>query len=129
MKAKTTALLFGVIFIAVGLLGFVDNPIIGDSENAIFHADTLHNWVHIISGVLFVLVATAMPASTSTLLIAFGIVYAVIGIIGFFSIGSDGLGKVLGFLHVNGADNYLYIALGLVIFLAGVSVRKMRAAV
>jgi hypothetical protein len=84
MKAKTAALVIGAIFIAVGLLGFIDNPIIGDSGTAIFHADTLHSWVHIISGILFVLVAVAVTASASTALIFFGIVYAIIGVAGFF---------------------------------------------
>jgi hypothetical protein len=125
MTAKTAALAIGVIFIAVGLLGFIDNPIVGDSDNAIFHADTLHNWVHIGSGILFVLVALAMPASAATVLIVFGIVYAIIGVIGFFSMGSEGQGTILGILHVNGADNYLHVALGVIIFLAGVASKKV----
>jgi hypothetical protein len=124
MRAKTAALAIGAIFILVGLLGFIDNPIIGDSDKAIFHADTLHNWVHIISGVLFVLVAVASPASASMVLILFGIVYTIIGIVGFISIGSDGMGKVLGFLHVNGADNFLHVALGVIILFAGIASRK-----
>jgi hypothetical protein len=129
MTAKTAALAIGVIFIAVGLLGFIDNPIVGDSDNAIFHADTLHNWVHIGSGILFVLVALAMPASAATVLIVFGIVYAIIGVIGFFSMGPEGQGTILGILHVNGADNYLHVALGVVIFLAGVAPKKVPAVV
>jgi hypothetical protein len=129
MKAKTASLLIGVVFIAVGLLGFVDNPIIGDSDDAIFHADTLHNLVHIISGSLLVLVALAAPASASMVLIVFGVVYAIIGIVGFLSIGSEGMGKVLGFLHVNGADNFLHIALGVIIFISGVASRKVRPAI
>jgi hypothetical protein len=36
------------------------------------------------------------------------------------------MGKILGFLHVNGADNYLHIVLGLVILLAGF-LPKLRA--
>ena len=124
MTAKTAALVIGVIFIAVGLLGFIDNPVIADSETAIFHADTVHNTVHIISGVLFVLVALAAPAFSATFMIIFGIVYLAIGIIGFVTIGEEGMGKVLGFLHVNGADNYLHIALGIVIALAGIATRK-----
>ncbi len=127
MKAKTAALLIGVVFIAVGLLGFVDNPIIGDSDDAIFHADTLHNWVHIISGSLLALVALATPASASMVLMVFGVVYALIGIVGFVSIGSDGMGKILGFLHVNGADNFLHIALGVIIFVSGLASRKTPA--
>lgn len=123
MTAKTAALAIGLIFIVVGLLGFIDNPIVGSSENAIFHADTVHNMVHIISGVLFVLVAMSAPASASTFMLIFGIVYLAIGILGITSVGEEGMAKVLGFLHVNAADNYLHIALGIVIALAGIITR------
>ena len=124
MSAKKLSLLFGVVFIAVGLLGFVSNPIIGISENAIFHADTMHNIVHIVSGVLFLLVALAAPASSRRFLLLFGIVYFLIGIMGFFTMGTTGMGEVLGFLHVNGADNYLHVGLGLIIFIAGIASKK-----
>ena len=124
MTAKTAALAIGIIFIVVGLLGFIDNPIIGSSQQAIFHADTVHNMVHIVSGVLFVLVAMAAPASASTVMIIFGIVYLIIGILGITSVGEDGMAKLLGFLHVNAADNYLHIALGVVIALAGMITRQ-----
>src|SRR5262245_27916560 len=109
MTARTAALAIGIIFIVVGLLGFIDNPIVGSSETAIFHADTVHNMVHIVSGVLFVLVAMAAPASARTVMLIFGIVYLVIGILGITSVGEDGMAKLLGFLHVNAADNYLHI--------------------
>lgn len=128
MTAKTAALIIGVIFIAVGLLGFIDNPIIANSDQAIFHADTTHSLVHIVSGVLFVLIAMAAPASAGTFLVIFGIVYLVIGILGVTSIGDAGMTKVLGFLHVNAADNYLHIALGIVIAIAGLATRRKAVA-
>ena len=108
-------------------MGFVDNPIIGGSDKAIFHADTFHNGVHIGSGVLFVLIALAAAGFASTFLILFGIVYLLIGVIGLISFGTQGMGKVLGILHVNGADNILHIALGLLILIAGISSRKSPA--
>ena len=117
MNAKTAALIIGISFIVVGLLGFVSNPIVGDG--ALFHTDTIHNMVHIISGALFLLVAFAFPASLKGFMKLFGIVYFALGFLGFIMYGSSGMGLVLGFLHVNGADNYLHLALGLVIFLAG----------
>jgi len=119
MNTKTASLIIGVIFIAVGLLGFVSNPIIDGSGNAIFHADTVHNIVHIVSGVLFLLIALAAPASAGTYLKVFGVVYLLLGVLGLITIGSGGMGKLLGFLHVNGPDNFLHIGLGIVIFLAG----------
>jgi hypothetical protein len=119
MTAKTLALVIGVIFIAVGLLGFVSNPVIGESPDAIFHADATHNYVHIVSGVLFVLVALAAPAFSGSFMKIFGIIYLAIGIMGLVKFGTDGMGELFGFLHVNGPDNLLHIGLGVVIFLAG----------
>ena len=119
MTTKTASILIGIVFVAVGLLGFVSNPIIGESDTAIFHADTTHNAVHIISGVLFLLIGFAAPASAGTFLKIFGIVYFFLGVLGMINIGEEGMTQLLGFLHVNGADNYLHIGLGILIFLAG----------
>jgi hypothetical protein len=119
MKTKTAAIVIGVVFIVVGLLGFFPNPIIADSESAIFHADSVHSIVHIVSGVLFLIFAYAIPDRTPAFLKIFGVIYFLIGVIGLINVGSTGMGKILGFLHVNGADNYLHIVLGLVIFFAG----------
>lgn len=119
MNTKTASLIIGVIFIAVGLLGFIPNPIVGASHDAVFHADTVHNMVHIISGVLFLIIAFAAPDRAGLFLKVFGVVYLLLGIIGLVTIGSEGMTDLLGFLPVNGADNYLHIGLGIVIFLAG----------
>ena len=119
MNTKTASLIIGIIFLVVGLLGFIPNPVVGNSHDAIFHADAVHNMVHIISGVLFLIFAFAAPARAGLFLKLFGIVYLLLGIIGFATIGDSGMITLLGFLPVNGADNYLHIVLGIVIFLAG----------
>ena len=118
MKHATVSIVIGVLFLAIGLLGFISNPIVGDSENVIFHADTTHNIVHIASGALFILFGVAFPASAGGFMMFFGIVYLALGVLGLITVGTAGTGKLLGFLHVNGADNILHIALGVVIFMA-----------
>src|SRR5688572_3793365 len=119
MNTKSASLIIGIIFIAVGVLGFVANPVIGESMDSIFHANPVHNCVHIISGVLFLIFAIAAPASAGFYLKLFGVIYFLLGVIGMATIGDSDMIKLLGFLHVNAADNYLHIALGVVIFLAG----------
>ena len=119
MTTKTAALLIGVVFVAVGLLGFIENPIIYNSHEAMFHADKTHNIVHIVSGAIFLLVAMAAPASAPAFLKLFGIIYLGLGVWGLAKFGTDGMGTLLGFLNVNGNDNFLHIGLGIVIFLAG----------
>ena len=93
MNTKSASLVFGIIFIAVGLLGFVPNPIIADSHNAIFHADAVHSGVHIVSGILFVIFALALPSRAAIFMKVFGIVYFLLGALGVFSIGSTGMTK------------------------------------
>lgn len=123
MNTKTAAIVIGLAFLAVGLLGFVSNPIVGAPPDAIFHTDNVHNIVHIVSGALFLLIAFAAPASASAFLKIFGIVYLGLGIYGMATMGSNETQKLLGFLHVNKADNYLHIGLGIIIFLAGLGRR------
>ena len=122
MTSKNAALLIGFIFIAVGILGYVDNPVIGSSEDSIFHADNVHNMVHIISGALFILIAMFSPSFARTFMTIFGIVYLALGIIGLVNMDAEqDMAELLGFLHVNANDNYLHIGLGIVILLAAVS--------
>jgi len=118
MTSKSAALLLGVIFIAVGLLGFIPNPVVG-TGSAIIHADLIHNWVHIVTGAVFIVAAVMMPGNASLMLKVFGVVYFLIGVWGMVLLGDDGLANLLGILHVNAIDNYLHLALGVVNFLAG----------
>ena len=119
MNTKTAAIIIGLAFIAVGILGFFSNPIVGSSPDAIFHTDQTHNIVHLASGGLFLLIAIAAPGSAGGLLKIFGIVYLALGVYGAVTMGSEESKMLFNFLHVNKADNYLHIGLGLVIFLAG----------
>ena len=118
MNVKTASLLIGAAFIAVGILGFFSNPIIGENPDAIFHTDTLHNVVHLVSGGLFIFFPMAKTGVTSSFMKLFGLIYLALGLLGMFNVGMSEDGKLLGFLHVNEADNYLHIGLGVLIFLA-----------
>ena len=119
MSSKTASIAIGIIFLAVGLLGFASNPIISTSEHALFHMDSLHNYVHVITGLLFLIIGFAVPNFAPAFLKIFGAVYLLLGIMGLVMFGTAETGKLLGFLHVNGADNFLHIGLGLIILLAG----------
>jgi hypothetical protein len=119
MSTKTASLLFGIAFLAVGILGYFTNPLISSSGDAIFHTDSLHNIIHIVSGILFFVFALAAPANAATFLKVFGVVYLLLGVVGIFAIGDDEHVKLFGFLLINEADNYLHIGLGLASLLAG----------
>jgi hypothetical protein len=119
MSTKTASLIFGFAFLAVGILGYFPNPIISSSDDAVFHTDSVHNIVHIVSGILFFVFALAAPANAGTFLKVFGAVYLLLGIAGLLTIGDNEHIRLLGFLLVNNADNFLHIGLGAAILLAG----------
>ena len=61
--AKQLVWIFGVVFVLVGLLGFVPNPIVGTS--GIFMTNTVHDLVHLIIGLIFLGVAMKMPEQSA----------------------------------------------------------------
>ncbi len=106
---KTILTILGVVFLAIGVLGFVNNPLLG-----VFEVDALHNIIHLLSGVL-ALVAVSMGAGAmKTFSRIFGIVYGLVAVIGFVS-GDN----VLGLIMVNGADNVLHLVLAVIFLYLG----------
>ena len=101
---KKISLVFGVVFAAVGLLGFVMNPILG-----IFATDALHNVVHLLTGVVALYFGImGSEAAAAMFLKVFGAVYALVAVLG-FTVVTDG--KILGLIQTNTADNWLHVVL------------------
>ena len=76
--AKTWALIAGGVLVLVGILGFIPNPIVGGAS-AILATDTLHNIVHLGTGLLALVVYTNTTGrAKANALIGFGILYGVI---------------------------------------------------
>lgn len=115
--AKTFAMVFGWVFIVLGVLGFFNNPIMSASSGAWFMADTAHNLVHLISGIIFLWVAYGAPMKAAMTLKVFGVIYLLVAIIGFFS----STGSILGLFMANTADNWLHLVLAVLFLWGGMS--------
>ena len=113
---KTLAKVFGVVFLLVGVLGFVSNPIVG--QVGFFHANVAHDLVHILLGIVL-LACSKNGAQAATWLKIVGIVYLVVALLGFIMTPYMGMTNLLGFVSINGADNWLHVVLGVVLFLSG----------
>ncbi len=111
MTARIAAIVLGIVFVLIGLLGFFNNPVLG-----LFAVNPAHNIVHIVSGVVLLAGAYSSLGSSMALKII-GIVYVIIAVLGFFAIGADGM--LLGFITMNEADKWLHVALAVVILAAG----------
>lgn len=76
---KTWAALAGIVLVAVGLLGLIPNPLVGVTDGALLPTDTLHNIVHLGTGLLALYIAFGLRGTAQVNgLIGFGILYVVI---------------------------------------------------
>jgi hypothetical protein len=107
---RAYAALIGIVLVAVGLLGFISNPIVGDG-NALFLTGTMHNIVHLATGALALAIAFVLPANQQVNgVLGLGILYVVI-FVGL--IVSPNLFGILSY-NVNVADQLLHIGLAVV---------------
>lgn len=112
MNTRTAGMILGIVFIVVGILGFVPNPLVSEQEGALFKVNLLHNIVHLASGA--VILAGVYSFGSALGLKIIGVVYAIVAILGLV-MGGD----MLFGIAMNMADHWLHVVLAVVILLAG----------
>jgi Domain of unknown function (DUF4383) len=112
---KTAAILFGVVFLLVGILGFVPAATSNEMLLGTFHVNFAHNLVHLASGVIFLLCGMAGAGASSTFFKIFGIVYALVAVLGFYYKDE----AIFGLISNNMPDVWLHVALAAVMLLLG----------
>jgi Domain of unknown function (DUF4383) len=127
--AKTICKILGVVFLLVGLVGFVSPGFLGT------HLSVVHNLVHLISGAVALYLGFAGSLSAARLFcIVFGIVYLLLAICGFL-LGSDQVPTIAGMtnmardsklwkvipgqLELGTMDHVVHVLLGLVFLIGG----------
>lgn len=112
---KALLWVFGVVFVLVGLLGWVPNPLVG--MGGLFETNHAHDLVHLIIGVVFILVALFAAHQASMTLKIIGAVYLLVAVLGFVMAPQGG--ALLGLIETNTYDHYLHVVLGVVLLAAG----------
>jgi hypothetical protein len=111
--AKTVCKILGVVFLLVGLIGFVSPNLLGA------HLTPVHNVVHIVSGAIALYFGFAGTLSGAKIFsLAFGVVYLALGVLGMALGSGEDRMWMLGPLHFGNADHGIHVLLG-IIFLAG----------
>jgi arginine exporter protein ArgO len=132
---QTATLAVGVVFLLVGVLGFIPGITTDydtmtfashDSEAAllgIFQVNVLHNVVHLLFGLVGLLAARTVDGSR-LYLIGGGAIYAILWIYGLV-IDFD---SSANFVALNTADNWLHLALAVGMFGIGVVLARSTGA-
>ena len=117
--SRTLSRVFGVAFVLAGLAGFADASLFG------LHLTTIHNLIHAFSGLVFLYVGFAgSEDAVRGLMLTFGSVYVLIGLLGFLA---PGLVQALighpGSLDASALapDNILHVLLGTVLVFTGLA--------
>jgi hypothetical protein len=110
---QKAALGFGIVFLVIGLGGFLPFLVTKDSMGmslllGIFMVGALHNVIHLASGI-GALVGSRSAQYAKLYFQIFGLVYALVTVVGFVQ-GNT----VLGILPVNLADNFLHLVIAAV---------------
>ncbi|MGI5267740.1 DUF4383 domain-containing protein [Nonomuraea sp. CA-218870] len=130
---QLAALVTGVVFLLVGVLGFVpgittnfDQLQFASHESdamllGVFQVSILHNIVHLLFGVAGVVLARTWSGARN-FLIGGGVVYLLLWIYGML-VGHD---TPANFVPVNDADNWLHLFLGVAMVALGVLLTRRR---
>ncbi len=116
--AKKWAIISGIVFVVVGILGFVPNPIIG--LNSFFVSDLPGNLFTIIVGLILLAVGLLKPDASATSLKVVGIISLILTILGFIFVPTGGV--LFGLTTLNSADNFLDLVLGVILVVIGYAV-------
>ena len=115
--ARTWLMLSGVILIAVGILGFFSNPLVGPT--GLVATDNPHNIVHALTGLLALGLAYGMRDNIANATIAFGALYLVVFVVTVISPTLFGIFTV----PVNTIDHVIHIGLAIVSLALGYMAR------
>ena len=106
-------MVFGIVLLLVGILGFVPGITSNMLLLGIFMVDPMHNIVHLLTGIVAIAAAVGSGAYARLYFKVFGVVYALVAVLGFVMSGN-----VLG-MSMNMADNLLHVIIAVVALYAG----------
>lgn len=122
---KRLAVAFGVVFLIVGVLGFIPGvaPVSETTGHSmlfgVFAVDAVHNWVHMLSGLAALFTGFASAHAARMYFRIFGVIYALVAVLGIFV----GRGELLGIMAHNVPDVVLHLAIAIIALFIGFTPR------
>ena len=125
MTLKSIAIAFGIVLLLVGILGFVPAATPDGKLLGIFAVNTMHNIVHVATGVVALIAGFASERGAKIFFQVFGVIYAVVALLGFVY----GEQLLLGLVSNNTADTWLHVAIALLALYLGFMMKAPAVAV
>ena len=121
---KKIAIAFGIVFVVVGILGFV--PAVSPNGRLLgyFEINTAHNLVHLATGVVALIVGFAGERASRLFFQVFGVIYALVAVLGFVTPDKP----LLGIVANNPADTWLHVLIAIVALYIGFAMKPTEPA-
>ena len=125
---KTLALVFAVVFLVIGVAGFV--PALAPANDNgqlllnIFQINTVQSVIHLLTAGAAFLAFVGGTYYAATYFKAFGLVYAAVALWGLPGLMHTFNGVLFGLIHVNLATELLHIAIALTAIYAGFMLKE-----
>ena len=116
---RMLAILFGVIMIAIGVLGFLQDFAPEGLLFQTFKVNPLHNIFHLITGIVALVSGMSSRPAAKTYFIIFGLIYALIATFGFLQTPT----QLLEWFAINDADNWLHSSIAVIFLYFGFFVK------
>jgi len=119
---RLVATIFGAVYLLVGALGFAYTGGVGFVATegglllGIFEVNPLHNIVHLLVGAALLIAGLSSVVAAKTINVIIGAVYLLLGIVGFFLVGT-----ALNILALNTFDHFLHLASAIVLLGVGLA--------
>ncbi len=111
------SLAWAVAFFVVGIAGFLPNPLFG--ADSVVVTDIAHDMVHVVTAMAFGAMALLGNIASTRFMKTFGVVYVLVGTLGFVTLAGAPTGHLLGVIHINSIANFLHVGSGAGILASG----------
>ena len=122
---RLVATIFGAVYLLVGLLGFAFTGGVGFVATqgglilGIFEVNPLHNVAHLLIGAALLIAGLTRVAAAKAVNITVGAVYLLLGIVGFFLVGTGA-----NILALNTPDHFLHLVSAIVLLGVGLGAER-----
>jgi hypothetical protein len=122
---RLVATVFGAVYLLVGLLGFAFTGGVGFVATqgglilGIFEVNPLHNIAHLLIGAALLIAGLTRAAAAKAVNITVGAVYLLLGIVGFFLVGTGA-----NILALNTPDHFLHLVSAIVLLGVGLGAER-----
>ena len=122
---RLVATIFGAVYLLVGLLGFAFTGGVGFVATrgglilGIFEVNPLHNIAHLLIGAALLIAGLTRVAAAKAVNTTVGAVYLLLGIVGFFLVGTGA-----NILALNTPDHFLHLVSAIVLLGVGLGAEK-----